>query len=573
MSQKEGASGSECQFLQDGSVFGLLARQAERFRDCDLLVLTSGLREHWQEDATTWAYGEVLNQVIGLSMRYAAAGIGAGARVALILENRPAHFLHWLALNRLGASMVPINPQASAAELEYLLSHSEARLLIRLPHYARTADPVASAVGLIVAGPTEDLPSVGRRAEAEATNLATECALIYTSGTTGAPKGCLLSNHYFLNWAAWYRSQGGRIALSDGIERLLTPLPTFHVNATGHSFMGMLSCGGAQVITDRFHPRSWWQDARDTGATCFHYLGIMPAILLQLPEGPQDRDHGMRFGLGGGVHPDHHARFEARFGVPLLEGWAMTETGGAGVLCAADEPRHVGTRCVGRADRPGPAIEVCLADETGEVVPEGTPGELLLRAAGPDFRRGFFSGYFKDPGATEAAWEGGWFRTGDVMLMGEDGALHFVERRKNIIRRSGENIAAAEVEAAILSVPGVSAVAVIPTSDPLREEEVLAVIVPDGREDRARLSEAVFAACAERLTYFKVPGYIVFQDTLPTTTTQKVQKAALRPIAEDPLSKSGSLDLRERKQALQKGQSAETADRDDRMQTSPGVCE
>ncbi|MDK3020736.1 AMP-binding protein [Pseudodonghicola flavimaris] len=542
---------SDSPFLRDGSVYALLARQAGRFADHDLFVLPEAVRALWDEGQNRWSYGAALAEIDALSARFAAAGIGRGDRVALLLENRPAHFLTWLALNRLGGVMVPVNPQASAEEIGYLLSHSEARLLIRLPKYAGTADPVAAGLGLPALAPGDPLPQIRQAAPAGGADLEGDCALIYTSGSTGKPKGCLLSNRYFLNWATWYSAQGGAISLRQGQERLMTPLPTFHVNSTGHSFLGMLSCGGAQIIIDRFHPRSWWRDAIDCEATCFHYLGVMPAILLELPEAPEDRGHKMRYGLGGGVHPDHHARFEARFGVPLLEGWAMTETGGAGTFCTPEEPRHVGSRCIGRPDRPGPALQIRLVDEEGQEVPRGTPGELLLRAAGDNPREGFFSGYLKDPEATEAAWAGGWLHTGDVMRQGADGSLFFVERRKNIIRRSGENIAAAEVELAIQTVPGVSAVAVLPTPDPLRDEEVLAVVVPtaEAGEDAA-LAQAILETCAARLTYFKVPGYIVFQDSLPTTSTQKVRKPALRQLAADPLAAPRCIDLREQKQAL-----------------------
>jgi len=553
MNAEQVTSTAECQFLQDGSVFGLFARRSDDFAGHELFALPEDVRALWHEDTASLSYGDAHAQVLALSERYAAAAFGAGDRVALLLENRPAHFLHWLALNRLGASVVPVNPGATAEELEYLLEHSDSRLLVRLPDYATRTDPIAERIGIPAIEPDDAPPAVGRAERMDDSELDRECALIYTSGTTGKPKGCILSNRYFLNWAVWYRAQGGMIALRDGQERLLTPLPTFHVNAMGHSFMGMLSCGGAQIIVDRFHPRSWWRHAIETGATCFHYLGVMPAILMELPEAPEERGHAMRFGLGGGVHPDHHGRFEERFGVPLLEGWAMTETGGAGTLCAATEPRHVGTRCVGRPDRPGPAIETRLVDEAGQPVAPGAAGELQLRARGADPRLGFFSGYLKDPEATEAAWAGGWLHTGDVMRAGDDGALHFVERRKNIIRRSGENIAAVEVESAILDVPGVSAVAVIPAPDPLRDEEVLAVVVPTPGTERAPLADAIFSTCAARLAYFKVPGFVVFRDDLPTTSTQKIRKPALRTLAQDPLAAGPDcVDFRDRKQALRK---------------------
>lgn len=529
----------------------LLAAQAERFPDHDLLVLPGKVAALWGMERARWTYAEAAAEVAELSTRYRAAGYGPGHRVALLLENRPQHYLHWLALNALGVSIVPVNPDYTADELGYLLEHSEAALLVVLPSRLAQVEGVAQGLGLAVvtdatvAMPPALPPAGPMGADAEAA----ECALIYTSGTTGRPKGCLLSNRYFLSWGEWYVAQAGTIQLREGMERLMTPLPTFHVNAMGNSFLGMLMSGGAQVIVDRFHPRSWWDMALETGATCFHYLGVMPAILMAIPEGPNDRAHGFRFAMGGGVHPDHHAAFEARFGVPLVEGWAMTESGGACILTSSDPPRHVGTRCIGRADRAGPAMEAMLADEAGNPVPPRTPGELLVRAAGADPRRGLFSGYLKNPDATEAIWAGGWLHTGDVMEQWEDGTLHFLDRKKNIIRRSGENIAAIEVEGTIAALAAVAQVAVVASPDPFREEEVLAVVVPrDGAGDAA-LAGQIFAACAEVLAYYKVPGYIAFVTELPTTSTQKIRKADLGPLVGQPLD-HGAHDFRDAKQAL-----------------------
>ncbi|QDL94450.1 ATP-dependent acyl-CoA ligase (plasmid) [Paroceanicella profunda] len=531
------------------SVYALFAARAAAQPQNDLLVLPEKVAALWSAARSRWSYGDAQAEVARLIARYAAAGYGPGHRVALLLENRPEHFLHWLALNGLGAAIVPVNPDYREDELDYLLSHSESVLAVRLPARAGQVDPVAARLGLPVIGPHEAPPPAPARPKAPR-GIDAECALIYTSGTTGRPKGCILSNRFFLGWAEWYPAQGGAISLTPGAERLMTPLPTFHVNAMGHSFMGMLGAGGAQIIIDRFHPRDWWETAIETGATCFHYLGVMPAILLELPEAPQDRGHSLRFGLGGGVHPGHHARFEARFGVPLLEGWAMTETGGAGTFCAVEAPRHVGERCIGRPDRPGPAMEIRILDDAGADVPPGTPGELVLRAAGPDPRRGFFSGYLKNAEATEAAWEGGWLHTGDVMRQGPDGAVFFVDRKKNIIRRSGENIAAVEVEQVLASVPGVRQVAAIAALDPLRGEEVMAVVLAGEGADRPSLARALFEACASQLAYYKVPGWVVFVEEMPTTSTQKVRKAALRDLAEAPETAPGALDFRAGKQAL-----------------------
>ena len=522
----------------------LLAQQASRFATLPLFILPDQVAALWDSPRTIWTYAEALAKVVDLRLAYAAAGYRAGHRVALMLENRPDHFLHWLALNGLGVSVVPLNPDATGPELAWMLDHSGASLVVALPH--RLQQVTGHGISAVGAGePPLDAPrdTVAQHGE---------CALIYTSGTTGRPKGCMLSDRYFLTWGDWYAAQPAPIALQTGQERLMTPLPAFHVNAMGNSFMGMLATGGAQVIIDRFHPRSWWYMAQATKATCFHYLGVMPAILLALPEDPQDRAHGLRFGFGGGVHPDHHAAFENRFGVPLVEGWAMTETGGACALVAATKPRHVGSRCLGLVSRAGPGMEIQLKADFGEDVPMGEPGELWVRARGDDPRDGMFSGYLNDAAATDAIWEGGWLHTGDIMRQGPDGALHFTDRKKNLIRRSGENIAALEVEGVLNTHPMVAQVAVVAADDPFREQEVMAVVVPMPGAIEAVLAQDLLTHSAALLAYYKLPGIVVFRDALPVTSTQKVRKSDLGGLSAQPMADPRAYDLRVQKQALRK---------------------
>jgi len=260
-----------------------------------------------------------------------------------------------------------------------------------------------------------------------------------------------------------------------------------------------------------------------------HYLGVMPAILMNLPDTPAG--HRVRFGYGANANPKDHAAFEARFGFPLIEAWAMTETGGGALVAASREPRHVGTRCIGV---PPPGLEILVSESQ----------ELLVRQSGPDARRGFFSGYLKDERATEEAWRDGWFHTGDSVRRGPDGALHFVDRLKNIIRRAGENIAALEVEAALAGHPAVAQVAVIAVPDPVRDEEVMACVVLKEQAKSRETAVSIQDWCLERLSYFKAPGHVAFLDTLPTTATNKVQKAKLADFA---VKAADSFDLRERK--------------------------
>lgn len=535
------------------SPFELLKLQASFWPGNPLLILPRAVQSLWGLEKGQWTYAETLREVEALAKVYGEAGYGAGHRVALLFENRPDHFLHWLALNSLGISVVPLNPDYQQEEFGYVLQHSGACLIATVAACSARVQTVAEQLSIAVwrGGPIP--PAIRTAPGSTVPSDAQECVLAYTSGTTGKPKGCILSNRYFLTWGTWYVAQRGHISLRAGRERLLTPLPTFHVNAMGNSFFGMLAAGGAQVIVDRFHPRTWLNMARETEATCFHYLGVMPAILLALPETPEDSQHGMRFGLGGGVHPDHHRKFEERFGVPLLEGWTMTEAGGAALLCAAEEPRHIGKRCLGHPGRPGPAMDWRIIDEDGADVSQGNSGEFVVRARGADQCRGFFSGYLNDPVATAGAWADGWFRTGDVFVEGADGQLHFAERKKDIIRRSGENISGAEVEAVLMTHAIVAQVAVVPRPDPLREEEVAAVVVVrNPAVSLAKLATELMGHAAESLAYYKVPGHFVFVSELPTTSTGKLAKGLIREMANSDKSGLVHFDMRVEKQMMRR---------------------
>ncbi|HKW82529.1 MAG TPA: AMP-binding protein, partial [Burkholderiaceae bacterium] len=359
-----------------------------------------------------------------------------------------------------------------------------------------------------------------------------ECALLYTSGTTGRPKGCILTNRYFLHAGAWYAGIGGLAQLRAGEERMLTPLPLVHMNAMAYSTLAMVQTGGCLIALDRFHPGSWWASVRESRATVVHYLGVMPAMLMKAPAAASDRAHGVRFGFGAGVDRSLHAAFEERFGFPLLEAWAMTETGAGAVVIANREPRRIGTSCFGRE---GDEIEIELVADSGAPAGVDEPGELLVRHAGADPRDGFFAGYLKDPAATDEAWAGGWFHTGDIVKRGADGQLHFIDRRKNVIRRSGENISAVEVESVLLQHPRVKAAAVAAVPDAVRGDEVLACIVCDAApaDDEARraLAADIVDWCLGRLAYYKAPGHVAFVDALPLTTSQKVQRGELRTLA------------------------------------------
>jgi len=500
----------------------------------------------YHPDGVELTYGETREAVRGMREAYAAAGYGHGHRVALLLENRPEFFFHYLALNALGVGIVPINPDYRHDEMLYQMAHSEADLAVVIASRVRDLEAVARerAKPLPVVSAERwpaALPTPGPAPRSGEPGLDTETSLLYTSGTTGRPKGCILTNFYYLNAGAWYRDLVG---LEHGRERILNPLPLFHMNAQAVTATAAILSANCLAQPERFSPGRWWNDVVASKATAIHYLGVMPPLLLNQPERSEEHRHTVRFGLGAGVEPELHGAFERRFGFPLIEVWGMTETGR--IYGDTDEPRRIATRAFGR---PRDRFEARVVDDKDRDVAQGIEGELLVRWGGLEGpRHGFFSGYLKNAEATEEAWRGGWFHTGDVVRQDDDGVLYFVDRKKNIIRRSGENIAAAEVEACLQAHEAVGQVAVLAVPDAVREEEVMACIVPmTGTKGDRALAVDLQAWCLARLAYFKAPGWVLFVDTLPTTGTQKVQKTQIFPRGEDPRQRPGAVDLRETK--------------------------
>ncbi|MGE5145170.1 MAG: AMP-binding protein [Candidatus Eiseniibacteriota bacterium] len=530
------------------TVFASFAEAAQEAPDRAFLVVPPSAAKAYAPSGVTLSYREMLARAEALKARYAAAGYGHGQRVAILLENRPAFVEHWLALNALGASVVPVNPFYRSEELTYLLGHSDAVLAVSIA--SRVADLVAAAKATgrtipVIAEDAAEMPkAISPAPRRDAPGPATECGLLYTSGTTGNPKGCILTNEYFWMMGDWYVNQGGLCPVVLGAERMLTPLPMFHMNAMACSFMAMVLSRGTLILLDRFHPSTWWPDVAETQASIIHYLGVMPAILLNIDKTPAERAHKIKFGFGANADPVQQVAFEEHFGFPLIEGWAMTETGAGATIAANREPRRPGMRCIGKAEN----CEVRLVDDAGNEVPAGEPGQLLVRHTGPDPKKGFFSGYYKDAKATEAAWAGGWFHTGDVARRDADGLMYFVDRSKNVIRRAGENIAALEVETVLLKQGEAAQVAVIAVPDELRDEEVMACVVPAAgvKRDEAT-ARRIVTWCLDRMAYYKAPGYVLFLDTLPTTATNKVRKTSIQEMGGDPRQRAGCFDLRSMK--------------------------
>jgi acyl-CoA synthetase (AMP-forming)/AMP-acid ligase II len=528
----------------DATLGDTFFRCAEAFGDNAFLAVPANPARHYHPGGHELSYAAAAHAVRTLTQHYAAAGYGLGHRIALLLENRPEHLLHKLAMNALGICCVPLNADHRPREMAYVLEHAKVELVVVAEEQQallRAAIEASAHRPAVVPLDAAELPRAKTTAASTTPAPDTPASVLYTSGTTGRPKGCVLSHRYELEAGRWYASAGGLAAFGDGTDRLYNPLPLFHVNASIFSFYCVMLRGNCQVQTDRFSPTRWWAEVHESRATVVHYLGVVVPMLLVQPPSPLDRGHRVRFGIGAGVDPQRHAEFEQRFGFPLLEIWGMTEM----VRATFDNlaPRQVGTRVFGRAV---PGLEVRVVDDQDHDLPDGTPGEMLIRHSAATPRKDFFSGYLDDPSATELAWRGGWFHTGDIVTRDAEGLLRFVDRRKNIIRRSGENIAAAEVEAVLQAHPWVEQAAVLAVPDDVREEEVLACVVlkTEGRAEPDKAVQALFAYCRQELAYYKAPGWIWITDNIPTTSTQKIQKHQIFEPGTDPRTLSGMVDLR-----------------------------
>lgn len=484
-----------------------------------------------------WTFAQAGAEIDRLTDHYRSRGWGPGHRIALAVGNHPRHFFHFIALNGLGASIVPLNPDHRGAEIRHALRLARVDIVIAQPdrHQAvaqaiAADDTLQQLPNVALPGFDQALPEAPRAALPGGEPLGREVAILFTSGTSGPPKGCVLTNDYLLTAGVWYRDLGGALALRHGQERLLNPLPVFHMNCGMTTIATMCMTDNCLVIPDRFHASTWWEDCVRSGATGIHYLGIMPPALFKQAPGAWEQQHQVRFGLGAGCDPSLHPAFEERFGFPLVEVWGMTETGR--FLANQHAPRQTDTRAFGRAAAP---LQVRVVDDRDQDLPDGQAGEMLVRAEGEDPRRGFFSGYLDDDEATRTAWRGGWFHTGDVVTRGAGGMLYFVDRRKDMVRRSGENISAGEVEAALAVHPAVVRVAVLAVPDEMRDEEVLAVVVlAAGHTPDAATAQSLVAYCLGELAYYKAPAWVVFRDALPVTATNKLQKNRIFDSGSDP---------------------------------------
>lgn len=492
----------------------------------DQAVADAGGKTLWNffESEEQISYREARRRVHGLARSLSAIGIRKGTHVAVMLPNVAAFPLTWLAIGTLGAVMVPVNVGYQPRELTYVLKDSEAEYAIvdqgclALLEGCIEADALSLAADRIVvhgghAGSHHDWQALAQPAAEdfvppEPVGLDDLLNIQYTSGTTGFPKGCMLTQRYWL-------TSGKVNAWRDGrrFERILASTPFYYMDPQWLLLMTVFQRAtlfvAARQSTSRFV--QWLR-------TFEIQFCLFPFLVFKQPPSPDDALTHLVRGNVYGVPKDVHARIEERFDFCAREAFGMTELGSA-MFMPIEATDMVGS---GSCGVPSPFRECEIVDSEGRPVPTGEVGELRVR--GP----GILLGYYNRPEASAAALRDGWFHTGDLFRQDERGFFYIVGRQKDMIRRSSENIAAREVESVLNGIAAVMESAAVPVPDETRGEEVKAYIVlKDADAPRDAVLADIVAACQSQLARFKVPRYYSFRAALPKTPSLKVAKQSL----------------------------------------------
>ena len=480
-------------------------------------------------DGKLWTWAELIAAAESLAGGLVAAGVEAGEVVGHMSPNHPEAVVTMLALLRIGAVECPVNAGLRGQQLAHVLDHSGASVLIVDGSLAdRVAAQLPSAPGVntvVLRGggqAPEGVALVGYdelRGSSEPPPFRTPSPgdpmnIIYTSGTTGPAKGAVLPQAFPIEQARIKIEQWGLTA--DDV--LFSALPLYHVNARFSTLGTALVVDGRAALVSRFSAGTFWDKVRAAGATEVGVVGAVSSILLRQEPGPADRDHNVRMMHGAaGIPMDRRAGFEERFGLRLVTGFAMTETGHFSTTSPDDPMRYQAS------GRPVPQYEVAVVDVDDAEVPPGTVGELVVRPRVPGV---MMTGYHRQPEATQAAFRNGWFHTGDLATIEADGYIRWVDRIADAIRRRGEMISSTEVERAVCAFDGIAECAAVGVPSELGEEDVKLVVVPEPGKtiDPAALQRH----CQATLPDFCQPRYLEILDELPKTATHKVNKPQLR---------------------------------------------
>ena len=465
-----------------------------------------------EADKRQFTYREFEAAVGRVAGMLAAHGVGKGDVVSLLLPNSAEYIIAYFACWQLGALAGPVNGHLKAQEIEYVVSNSEAKLMLVNSEFLGKVE--TSRVPRVV---FDSVSERDQNFKEEKTNQITEedeAIIIYTSGTTGKPKGCLLTHG---NVIANARQISKWLGFSEK-DRLLTIMPLFHMNAVSVTTMSALYAGGSTVVSPKFSASRFWQIVSDYQITSFGSVATMLSMLLStypdgVPEGLQTDQ--LRFAMCGSapVPAEILRRFEETFNCLVVEGYGLSESTCRSTFNPPDQRRRPGSCGLPIGN------EMRVVDEDDRDVPEGELGEIVLRG------ENILKGYFKNEAATATAFRNGWFHTGDIGYRDADGFYYIVDRKSDMIIRGGENIYPREIDEVLYQHPQVAAAAVIGVPDELYGEEVAAVVV---LKPEAKTSEQeVIEFCKARLADYKCPKTVRFVDDIPKGPTGKLLKREL----------------------------------------------
>lgn len=487
-----------------------------------------------------WTYPRFMQEVLATARVLISRGVKNGDRVGVIARNDVGHLLLLFACARIGAIMVPTNPDYGVDEAGYVMKHADVCAVACGKETLEVARGAASRMDtapwlMLFDGVASDVPNLGELiAHSPDISLPPPagpddtCVIIYTSGSTGFPKGAMHSQRNFITAG---EANVARLWLQPQ-DRLMTMLPLFHVNALFYSLAGTIAAGASIIVIEKFSASTFWDTAVKTGATRVNFIDTIGRILKARPRSEFRPDHLINTVYG--ARPEVQECFRNEFHIPnLINGFGMTEI--PGVHCNPFEGPQKATSLgpVGRHPDPARPWAHCrLVDDNGVDVPTDSTGELWVK------HPIVMQGYFRDPEQTKAAFRDGWFMTGDLMRCDSDGHYYFVTRKKDIIRRRGENIAGLELDRVINAHPAVSEAAAIGVPSDMGDEEVLAAV--SLKAGASVTAQEIADWCAQTLAAMKVPRYVLFMDELPHTATHKIAKHVLKA---DKTIKSRAIDL------------------------------